>query len=212
MDCQLKRTTVPSARTPAALCTGQVVIVAGRPGYWLHRIVAWATGWWWVHAFVIVDEDRAVEATWPKVREFSVSERLAQYRRQGQEYVVLDYEHGYDRGDRPLSIDERHGIGVQARSYIGRWYNLFSIVWYLFFRAFNRTGGGKHPFCSRLVTASYRQGAKIDLTAGLEQGVVLNLAKYERLNAMRDGYVTPAEILFYLGFRKAEDAPEEQAA
>lgn len=172
-----------------ALCTGEVVIVEGRRGTWLHRIVAWATGWWWVHSFVISGEDRAVEATWPRVAEFTVSERLAEYTRRGQRFMVLDYP--------GLTLDQRHAIGVQARSYIGRWYDVFGIVWYAVFRVFNRTAGIKRFFCSRLVTASYRQGANIDLTAGLSQHT---LEFYQRAQAMRDGYVTPAEILFFLGF------------
>jgi uncharacterized protein YycO len=166
---------------------GQVVLVEGDRHSWIHRAIAFESSWWWTHAFLVVSPTTAIEATFPKVREFDLQERLAEYLREGRSVVVLDQ---YQIAD-----GQRAQIALQARSYVGRWYNLLAVLWFTVFHTFTRTGGNHAFFCSRLVAASYREGAGIDIT-DRKYGMDM----YSRTKAMRDGYLTPYELLTFCGF------------
>jgi len=175
--------------TEVVLKPGQIVVVEGDRHSIIHKLIAWSSGWWWTHCFIVTGADTAVEATFPRVREFPLKTRIAEYLAAKRRVAVLDY---YP----PPAVAWRPAVAAKARTYVGRWYNVFAVLWYFVFKTFNRTGGGSHWFCSRLVTAAYRQGAGLDLCSVVTGGAG---PMYARLPAMRDGYVTPAEVYRMLG-------------
>jgi len=138
----------------------------------------------WTHAFVVTGEDELVEAWLPRVRTVSLSKRLADLDREGRRYVILDY---------PFHEPHtRRKVAHKARSYIGRWYDVGEVLHYLWKGRF-REDSGSALFCSRLVTASYLSGAKINL---FPRGLLDHLEHrgHPRIGNLRDGYATPADL------------------
>lgn len=160
---------------------GDVIVSEGSRAFWsrhfARQLRSRAT-----HAIVVTGVDEAVEATFPKVRTVCLSERLAELRRAERAYAVLRVD-GIDRTV----------LAHQAKSYVGRWYDVGQLLLYVLLGGFVRDGDGT-LVCSRLVTASYWRGAGVNLFPcdRLAHGYPLGHA---RRGNVADGYATPVDLL-----------------
>jgi hypothetical protein len=170
---------------------GQVVVSDGPRDSFISREVSRVTRSPRTHAFIITGPDRITEAWVPRVREYSLSERLSQLHREGRGYAVLDAPW--------LEARNRRWIADKARSYEGRWYDLGQIALFYLTRRFWNDGDGT-LVCSRLVTASYWHGGgfhlfpdwhlrKLQRDPNIDQRALA-----ARWSNLRQGYATPADL------------------
>jgi hypothetical protein len=164
---------------------GQVVVTEVNRHNVLSRAISHCTRSVVTHAFLSTGGDYAIEAAFPKVRVISVEERLAHLRANDQAYAVLDLP--------GITVGKRYLVGTKAHEYVGHNYDVGQALLYAFTNKFWNDGTGT-LLCSRLVTASYLSGAKIDLFP--EE---LLAQKYDdsnpRLDNLRAGYAVPADLL-----------------
>lgn len=186
----------------APLKAGMVVVSEGNKKKFLSRMVMWLTGSIYSHAFIMVDSRLAVEARFPgvlqfwkpAVREFYAYERLEEIEAQGRRYVVMDMP--------CLTEDDRENISEQARGYIGRRYDVLQALLYAVFKEFI-LDGPKRLECSRLITASYWEGATIPLFTPSSVPET-----YRRRENLFSGYATPGELVEYSRLTLAAFTPE----
>lgn len=163
---------------------GQLVITEGNRKSWISRAVAWATGSWWTHAFIVVGPDRAIEATFPRVRQFSLKERLAQLEAEDRAYLVFDLD---------LTGSQRTAVIEAAESFIGKWYDFGQLLYYKIRGQFVKDGIGK-VVCSRLYTGVF-QKVGINLFPKDHLDEVLP-SWFVRRDNLEDGYVTPTDFFY----------------
>jgi hypothetical protein len=164
---------------------GSVIFTYGNRLGLMDKAIARFSGSWWTHVFIVVGPDEAVEAVFPRVRLFKLSDRIAELTKAQRSWTVTDM---------PLTIAQKFNVVKKARSYVGRWYNLWSVLVYTVTRSF--TEDGEHFLtCTRLITASYL-AAGVDL---LPQDVIEcePNSSYSNFNTLEDGYATPDELMRY---------------
>lgn len=163
---------------------GQIVITEGNRKSLPSKLVAWATGSWWTHAFVVSGVNLAVEATFPRVRQFKLSERLEQLEREDRAYVVFDM---------PMASSLRWKLAGWARGFVGKWYDVGQLFYYKIRGQFVKDGIGT-LVCSRVGTAIYSK-AGINLFPREHLREVLPPG-FARVDNLEDGYVQPADYFY----------------
>lgn len=161
---------------------GQVIVTACNRDSVFSRAIAASSGSPVTHGWIVTGPNRAVEATFPRIRAFDIDAKLRELAKHDQAYVVLDMR---------LGVKTRLDIATKAETYIGRWYDVGQILLYALTHKFWNDGSGT-MVCSRLITAAYREAAGISLFTeeildGIEEGV--------RKDNLRNGYATPADLL-----------------
>lgn len=162
---------------------GMVVLTTGNRHSLVSRLVAWSTGSWWTHAFLVTSEHLAVEAHNPRVRSMNIAERLQVLADNDQKYAVLDLP--------GITDEQRTLVAEKAVEYVGRSYgNIRSIVFGIA-RVFWPI---KHRelICSDLITRAFEEGLGIRLF-DLEKNILTK--QYYRSHNLEAGMATPAEIL-----------------
>jgi hypothetical protein len=163
---------------------GQVVVTEGLRTSWISRAIAWASGSWATHVFVVTGPDEAVEAVFPRVKILRLQERLDEMRKDGRAVVVM-------------GIPEIGGVRASwaarnARSFVGRWYDIGQVFLYAILRRFVNDGAGT-LMCSRLVTAAYADaGVKLFDEATLRKWY---LHRNHHVVGLRNGFATPGDLL-----------------
>jgi len=178
-------------------CIGQVFITEGDRSSFISRAVAWATGSWATHAFIVTDLDTLTEADFPLVRNASLKERLNKLERSDRAWVALDLP--------GINISRRCRVARKAQSYVGRFYDVGQLFVYAINKLYNMVFRGHREgsfwrdgvgtlVCSRLVTAAYYSGIGVNLFPDdlLAQHYPNG---HSRLDNMRNGYVVPVDFL-----------------
>lgn len=163
-----------------------MVVLTASDGGILARLIHYCTGSWWTHCFIVTGPDEGVEAYFPRVRRLSVSKRLAELDAEGRGWMVLD---------RPrMSPVTRESIAAKARQYVGRLYDPLQSVIFLLVRHFVGDGP-KRMVCSRLISAAYDEGGRIDIFRDVSRyaGPTSHLSA-ARIAGLRKGYCTPADL------------------
>lgn len=163
---------------------GQVVVTEGNRDSWISKTIAWATGSWATHVFLVLDDQQAIEAKFPRVRVINTSARIAELEEQGRAYVVMEHPE--------LKVSARWRLAEHAMGMVGRWYDLGQVLLYLVSGRFWRDGAGTLT-CSRLVTAAFQNvGVSLFPDRLLDsRRAVFN----GRLDNVRRGYATPVDLL-----------------
>jgi len=164
---------------------GMVVITSGNRHSLVSKAIAWATGSWWTHAFIVTGLNSAVEAFNPEVREIVVSERLKELEKNGQNYVVLDLP--------DISDVDREKVAASAKAFVGRSYNNLQTALFGLFRVFWNFKASE-PFCSTLVTKVFLSALNLHIFADQPDNELL-ARFYYRWHNLQEGLVTPAELL-----------------
>lgn len=150
----------------------------------LSRLISASEGSPITHSFIVTGQNLAVEASWPRVHKFSLSDHLSHMTEHDQAYVVLDIPE--------LTDDDRRKVAAKAESYIGRWYDIGQALLYALTHKFWNDGTGT-LLCSRLVTAAFYSG--LDLSLFPEVVLTAQFADSPKLDNLRSGYATPADLL-----------------
>jgi hypothetical protein len=170
---------------------GHVVVTEGTPGDLVSGAVGWASKSPWTHAFMVTNPGEGTEAWFPRVRRFSLDERLRELKREGRAYAVLAYP--------GLGMQTRLRLGRHALGYVGRFYDIGQIALFVGTRVLTGTGqfhndGSGTVVCSRLISAAFYEGLGIHLWP--ERVLEARLpVDYPRLADLRRGYATPGELL-----------------
>ena len=164
---------------------GQVVVTEMNRHNVLSRAIARVTRSVVTHSFMALGSTYGIEAVFPRVRVIDTAEKLAHLKANDQAYAVLDL---------PTStLGQRYNAVIKALTYEGRFYDVGQLLMYGLTHKFWNDGSGT-LICSRLVTASYLEGANISLFPD-----ELLASKYgethPRLANLRAGYATPADLL-----------------
>lgn len=173
---------------------GMVVVSAGGRSDFVSRLVRFATRSNWTHVFIVASETEGIEAWFPTgVRTFDLQARLAQLEQAGREYRVLDLPE--------ISDEDRARVVQAARSFVGRAYDVLEAIVYFLLGVFIKDGT-KRLICSRLVTAAYALAlCPLFLPKTVQR---CPGEGYHRLDQLIDGYVTPAELLWYSELREVD--------
>src|SRR5688500_11624470 len=102
---------------------GQFVITEGGNSL-ISKLIAWHTGSWWTHAFIIVGKDEAVEATIPRVKKFDLHKRIKELEENDRAYVILDLPN--------ITLQKRWKISAIAKSYVGKFYDVGQLLLFAF--------------------------------------------------------------------------------
>lgn len=164
---------------------GMVVVTQGNPKKLIPRLIHWATGSWWTHGFVVVNETEGIEAKIPRVARLNIQERLRELEEDGRDYVVLDLS--------GITDEERLKVAKAAESFEGRLYDIWNCVYYAIFKMW--VEGGKRLVCSRHMAASFYDG--MDYRIFKNAASKLPTSLLYRLDNLDDGYCTPDEVLLY---------------
>lgn len=161
---------------------GQVVVTEGRATSPYSNLIAWATGSWWTHTFMVTGPDELTEARFPRVRTFKLSERIKQLHREDRAYYVLD---------RPgITVAERCRLVRTMRGYVGRYYDIGQVLLYAVLRRFVQDGSGT-MVCSRAISAAFQDALGLQLFG--------DLSKVDpgstRIEDLAKGECTPADLL-----------------
>ena len=163
---------------------GQVVVTEGSRGSAISKTVAWATGSWFTHAFLVTGPDEAAEAWFPRVRTFNLTERMKELREENRAYAVLELS--------GMSAEERQGlVSLSKRTFLGRFYDVGQAILYGLFRRFVSDGPGT-LICSRYITASFHAGGYNLFPAEL---VARRFASSTRKDNLTRGQVIPSDLL-----------------
>jgi hypothetical protein len=163
---------------------GDVIVTEGERKSIVSRLIAYFSGSWATHVFVVTGPDEAVEARFPRVRKFALQDRLYELEQQGRAYAVLDIHQ--------LTTESREAVAAEARGYVGRFYDFGQILMFMLTRRFWQDGSGTLT-CSRLVTSAYLEGARVNLFPARL------LSQYppdhHRLPDLKLGYAAPVDLL-----------------
>lgn len=172
-----------------AFALGDVVVTEGNPGSLFSRAVMWATGSHFSHCFLVTGEDELTEATWPRVRTYSLSQRLAELAEEGRGWVSLR-----------LPLTDGAQVARIATTFVGRQYDLLQILLFAVFRGFV-LDGPLRLVCSRFVTAVYMDELTRDL---FPLATVVSKAGRgnRRIPQLRIGYAAPHELVRYSAFEE----------
>jgi uncharacterized protein YycO len=162
---------------------GQVLLTEGERTSFVSRGIARHSGCWFTHINLITGPAELTEATFPRVRRYSLNDRMKELESKGRRWRLLDLD--------GLSSWQRRQIAAKGVSYVGRFYDVGQIALFMLTRAFHNDGEGT-MVCSRLITAAYLSGAGIRLfpeavLKGLEDQGSLRVAN------LRKGYATPGD-------------------
>lgn len=106
-------------------------------GSWLIRLITWSE---WSHVALLVDEDTAIEATWPRVREVALEEILAHH----TENLTVE-----------LPCHNPAAAIKWAREQVGKPYDAWALVGFLLHRDWTEPW---EWFCSELVAQAFEEG------------------------------------------------------
>lgn len=164
---------------------GQIIVTEGERDSLISQMIAHHTGSWATHTFLVSVDGWGIEARFPFVRLMDVEARLDQLRCEDRAYVVLDIPE--------LTEAERAGISLRAWEFLGRWYDIGQALLFILTGQFWKDGDGTLT-CSRLITASYFDGASYDLFSKdiLDEKYP---ATHPRVRGLQRGYATPADLL-----------------
>jgi hypothetical protein len=165
---------------------GQVVVTEGDRNSWISRAVAKATGSWITHCFIVTDTNEAVEAWFPKVHSFDLTERMQELRKGRRAYAVLDLM--------TLTAEQRSSLVATARSFRGRFYDVGQALLFAMFHRFFSDGPGT-LVCSRLITATFKKALGVDLFDELTLRIKFHSDHPNRQENLLAGQVTPADLL-----------------
>jgi hypothetical protein len=181
----------------------QVVVTEADPRSWFSRLVRRVTGSPWTHAFIVTGEDELTEAWFPRVRRFSVAERMAELAEHSRRHVVLELPE--------ITDEERGAVAAKARSYAGRNYDVGQVLLYYLFRRFWKDGEGT-LICSRVVTAAHFSGLGTARGNLFPPEHLENLSEEmrHRVDNLREGYATPVDLLHSRLARVAVVEPVEE--
>jgi hypothetical protein len=161
----------------------QIIVTQGDRSL-VHRAIGWFTRSYATHALVVTGPGVAVEASLPRVKESSIGARIEYLRQHDRAFAVLDLP--------GLSPKVRQSIAREARSYIGRRYDVAQIGLFALTGQF-WNDGPQRLVCSRLITAAFEQGADIDLFP--ESVIDRHFAPTDkRIGNIRAGYIVPADL------------------
>lgn len=129
-----------------SLRPGMVIVTQGSRLSGISWGVRLFTGSWWTHAFLVLSDGQGIEAWVPKVRLINVKERLESLRKEGRDFVVLDYP----------GIDDVQRAGLEniARGHLGRLYDYAQIGVYMLTGKFIKDGPLR-TVCSRFLENVY---------------------------------------------------------
>lgn len=164
---------------------GQVVVTEMNRHNVLSRAIARATRSVVTHSFMALGAEYGIEAVFPRVRVINTTEKLSHLRDNDQAYAILEVPGS--------TLGQRYNAVLKALSYEGRFYDVGQLLLYALTHKFWNDGSGT-LLCSRLITASYLEGAAISLFPD-----ELLASKYgethPRIANLRAGYATPADLL-----------------
>jgi len=103
-----------------SLKLGTVLVTEGKRSSLISQGIAKATGSWATHVVLRGFGRQAIEATTPRVRAFSLDERIATLRAEDRAIVVLDIPE--------MSLATRFRIVEHAHRSIGKFYDLGQIA------------------------------------------------------------------------------------
>jgi hypothetical protein len=164
---------------------GMVVVTSGSRHSLISKAIAWATGSWWTHAFIVTGTTTAVEAFNPRVREIEIGERMIELEKNGQSYIVLDLPN--------ITDEQREKVAAVAKSFIGRSYNNLQTILFGLFRVFWKARASE-PFCSTLVTKVFQSALNLHIFTE-RSGNELIARFYYRWHNLVEGLVTPVELV-----------------
>jgi hypothetical protein len=161
---------------------GMVVITQGNKHSWVSRMIKFASKSWYTHGFVVTGDNEAVEAKFPHVTKLNIDERIRELEQDGRDYIVLDYP--------GITSEEREQVAQQALTYVGRLYDIWNAVLYLFIQVWWQ--GTHRLVCSGLMAKSFMDG--IHKPFFNMNTIPSSYNKYRREN-LEKGFCTPDEVL-----------------
>lgn len=170
----------PGRRAFHGFYPGQIVITEGGRKDIVSRMVAWATGSWFTHCFIVTGEDEIVEAYVPRVRKRSLIERLRELKKEDRAYYVLEVP--------KITLSDRCQLSKMAHSYVGRFYDLGQALLFGIARKFINDGTGT-VVCSRAITGIIKDALGVDIFEGKID------PSSARAKDLMQGECTPADLL-----------------
>lgn len=166
------------------LRVAQVVVTEGKHKPW-SLAIRYCTNSPATHAFLSVGRGQAVEAWMPTIRRFSATRRMEELRDQDRAFAVLDLPH--------LHLNDRVKIAAKAEEFVGRPYDWGQMLLFGMTGRFWQDGAGTQV-CSRLITASFKDGMGIDLFPASVLATHFP-PNFTRLDNLRDGAIAPVDLL-----------------
>lgn len=168
---------------------GQIVVTEGGSDFW-GKVLRWGMQSRWTHCFIVTGIDEIVEAELSGgVRTYSLKKRREELRLENRTLVSYDVP--------MLNRSERIRIAAQAKSYVGRPYDIITgAFWFLFGRFYHH--GKRQLMCSRLVTAAYQDAIGMKL---FDRRRLRGLEETHKADLMA-GYCTPDDLVRYSTLRK----------
>lgn len=166
-----------------AFLTGQVIVTEGNPKSFISRAISYFTKSKYTHAFIVTGNNEAVEATFPRVRKFTLNDRMAELAMQNRGYAVFDWP--------DIQLADRWKLAKEARSWIGKFYDIGQILIYLFTGRFFKDGIGT-VVCSRLITGLGQKVLNFDCFT--EETIAHLPEDYHRKNNLREQMAAPCDF------------------
>jgi hypothetical protein len=155
--CGLPDCKWPGRKAFGGLYTGQVVVTEGSRTDSVSKMVAWATGSWLTHCFMVTGPNELVEAYVPRVRTSSLSDRLKELIEEDRAFYVLDLP--------GLTLSDRCKLARTAHGYVGRMYDVGQAILSGLAKKFVDDGKAT-IICSKATTGIFKDALSVSLFEG----------------------------------------------